>query len=60
MVDTVAGEFFGASGSKDIVSLQTGVDYLANNFLVGEADNKTVLGSITVEGRGGRFNELKR
>jgi len=59
VVDAVAGEFFGASGSEDKVSLQTGVDYLANNFLVGEADNKTVLGSITVEGRDDRFIELR-
>jgi len=54
VVDTIVGEFFGASGSEDKVSLQTGEDYLANNLLVGEADNKTVLGSITVD-RGGSF-----
>lgn len=62
VIDAVAGEFFGASGSKDKISLQTSVDYLANNLLVGEADNKTVLGGITVEGGGGgrgRFNELR-
>ena len=59
VVDAIAGEFFRASGSEDEVSVQTGVDYLANNFLVGEADNKTVLGGITVEDRDGRIIELK-
>ena len=59
VVDAVAGKFFGASRSEDKVSLQTGVDYLANNFLVGEADNKTVLGSITIEDREDRFIELR-
>jgi len=39
--------------------LQTGVDYLATNFLVGEADNKAVLGGITIESGGGRFIELR-
>ena len=55
VVDAIAGELFGTSCSKDEVSLQTGVDYLANNFLVGETDNKTVFGSVTVEGRNGRL-----
>ena len=46
MVDTVSGELFRGGGGEDKVSLDASVDDLADNLLVGEADNQAVLGCV--------------
>ena len=46
VVDAVSWELFRASGDKDEVTLKTGVDNLADDLLVGESDDKTVLGGV--------------
>ncbi len=48
VVDTISGKLLGAGGSENEVALNTSVDNLGNDLLVGEADNKTVLGGVAV------------
>lgn len=48
VVDTISGKLLGAGGGEDKVALNTSVDDLGNDLLVGEADNKTVLGGVAV------------
>lgn len=46
MIDAVSWEFFGPSSSQDKVTLQTCIDDLDDNVLVGETDDEAVLGRI--------------
>ena len=46
VVDAVSWELFRASGDKDEVTLKTGVDNLADDLLVREADDQAVLRSV--------------
>ena len=47
-LDAIAGELVGVGGSEDEVTDDLGVDDLADDVLVGEADDKTVLGSVVL------------
>lgn len=47
-LDTVLGKFVRVSGGKNKVTLELGIDNLADNVRVGEADNKTVLGGVVL------------
>lgn len=42
MVDAVSWQLFRVSGAEDEVTLETGVDDLYDDVLVGEADDKSV------------------
>ena len=47
-LDTVLGELVSVGRGKNKVTLELGIDNLADNILVGEADNKTVLGRVVL------------
>jgi hypothetical protein len=47
-LDTVLGELVSVSRGKNKVTLELGVDDLADDVSVGEADNKTVLGGVVL------------
>lgn len=46
MLDSIALELASVGGTKDLVARDLGGDNLADNILVGEADNEAVLGSV--------------
>lgn len=47
-LDSVLGELVSVSRGKNKVTLELGIDDLADNIRVGEADNKTVLGRVVL------------
>ena len=46
MLDSIALELVSIGGTKDLVARDLGGDNLANNILVSEADNETILGCV--------------
>ena len=56
MVDPVTGKLLRAGLDQDEVALQASVDNLADDVLVGEADDQTVLRRVAKE----RFSNLSR
>ena len=48
MVDAVSGKLLRGRSSKDKVTLDTGIDDLADNLLVREAYNKSVFGCVVL------------
>jgi hypothetical protein len=45
-LDTIVGELMGVGRGKDKVTLNLGIDHLANNVSVGDTDNQTILGGV--------------
>lgn len=48
MVDAVSSEFVGIGSAENLVTCDLGRDNLADNIVIGEADDETVLGSIVL------------
>ena len=48
MVDTVSSEFVRIGSAENFVACDLGRDNLADNIVIGEADDETVLGSIVL------------
>jgi len=47
-LDTIAGKLVGVGGSKNVITLELGIDDLADDVLVGETDNESVLGRVVL------------
>jgi len=47
-LDAIAGELVGVGSDKDVVTVDAGVDDLADDVAVGETDDKTVLGRVVL------------
>jgi hypothetical protein len=47
-LDTVTGKFVSIGSREDEITLELGVDDLANNILVGETDDQSVLGRVVL------------
>jgi hypothetical protein len=47
-LDAVTRKFVRVGSSKNVIALELGVDDLANDVLVGETDNQSVLGRVVL------------